>query len=273
MGKIDQALSTTLKFLSVHRMQIFKVGAYGGVALTAFTALKEGPEIKRIIDEKMRDLELTPKEDKETRWIIYAEGFKKIAPRVAKIIAAAAMTMSCIHGLDKTHAQNYAAAAALAATTQQKLDDFERITREKYGDKRLEDIKAAYAEEKAKEKPKIEDNDPYDGRGYAVYDPRTRYKYHIEDPVNLKEAEVEMQYQLNNNVPWVTINEFYTESAGRYVSVPHADSYGWNQGERVEIDWRMGTDDEGVPCFVLDYDPKLLMKASGDLYDYDEAYI
>lgn len=271
---LTKALIKLGKCLRANKKSILMAGALGGVAVTAAVALEEGPAIKQIIEEEMRDLELTPKEDKETRRTIYKETVRKLAPRVLKVILTAALTMSAIYGLNSEHKKDYMAAATLAAVSQQKLKEYEDVAKEVIGEKKVDAVKQAYAEKKVKEQPKYEQQDPFDGHGVAVYDWHDGFKFHVKDRYALEEARLTLQSRLTDDFePFVTINDFYEACIGYYIHIPYASDKGWNQGTQVDIEWRSGEDHEGNMCYCLEYTPQLkAQKTFGDITYYDEAY-
>lgn len=259
-------LASLARLVSANKTKLLTFGAMGGVALTATIALREGPEIRDIIEEKMKDLEETPKEDKETRRVVYGELARKAGPKVLKVIAAAAFTMTCIFQLNVVHTNNYMAAAALTAVTQKKLTQLEDATRDAIGEKKLEKIKEEIASQQAKEKPANPEPDPFNGRGQEVYDPQTGFTFWVKDPSVLRDARACLQEQINNNIPWVSVNDFYEKCIDRYVNFRFSAFWGWNMGEKIDIEWKSGTDLDGNVCWILEYDDATLRKdAWGDI--------
>ena len=269
---IQKALMSFGRFITGHRTQILTISAMSGVAATAFVAFSEGPEIKKIIEEKLNDLELTPEDDAETRKVIKREMVRKVAPRVAKIILIAAITMRSIHELNVEHRMDYASAAALAALNQKKLDDMCTTTEEVVGKKRFDQIQEKIVEKQLQEEPRVTKADTFDGQGFLVYDPQSGFQFHVKNPVDLDSARVELQDDLNNSVPWISVNDYYSRVLDQFVHIRFCDRWGWNMGQKMDVHYKLGGNLEGHPCYVLTYNPDVQRKPSGEAIPDDDIY-
>ena len=273
MVPIQSLANVLAAFVRTNATQILTASAVAGVVGTALITFNEAPKAKEILDDMKEDLKDAPKE--EHKDIIFV-GVKKIAPKVIPIVVSVSLSIASIIGLNKIHAQRYAAMSAAYAIADRSLKEWKEHTEEIVGKKKMEDIKMAIADEQAKkidpekaEKPNyIQPGDSAMERLDVVRDPNTGSEFY-SSASRVREAIAKVQSTLNG-CDWVSVNDFYRELG--VTPIKWGERLGWNTGQEVDIEMIFSSTRDDRPCIILSYEPDERRDSWGDKYKHSYDY-
>lgn len=259
------------QFVRANSTTILTVTAVAGIVGTVAVTLHEAPKAKQILEDTKKDIaEAQERGEGKKESIIFCA--RRLVPVVTPIVLTAGLSIASVIGLNTVHTRRYAAMSAAYAIADRSLKEWKEHTAEIVGQKKMDDIKMAIADEKAKNikpddiqevaemTPGAPAWDPLD----ICYDSNTGAQFY-SSASRIREAFTDLQTELNG-CSWVSVNDLYHNLEVR--KTKFGESLGWNSGEKIDYDMTYSQTVDGRPCIVLTYTPGPRTDAWGDKYGY-----
>ena len=212
-----------------------------GIAATAIMALKKGPKIEKILDEK------------KSEGATNTEIVKAVAPEIAPVLLMGVATATCAISANTISSKRIKVLSAAYNTAQLAASEMIERAKDEIGEKKTDKIRDAISKKKIEENPiTSETNVIITGTGdcicYDVYSGR----YFKSSPDKITKIINELNERLMNRDLYITVNEFYDE-----LNMPHiklGENFGWNiENGLIEKWFSSQLDENNNPILIVDF--------------------
>ena len=221
-----------------------------GVGTTGILAAKGGQaSLYAIEDAEMEKENLLT--TKETIKVVY--------PYYLPAISIAAVTITCVLGLNNIHSRRSAALAGLYSLTEASFKEYKEKMLEEVGPRKVQKVEDEIAQQRLDENPISKNKVIETGKGETLCYDVLSGRYFKSDIESIKRAQNDFNFKLiNDALMWMSVNELYYEMGLRPIKL--GDHMGWSTEKLLEMRFASKLTDQGDPCLVIDYlvDPRFL---------------
>lgn len=259
MSNVTKVLKTIGTGINKHKPAILTgMGIAAGVTSTVL-AVKATPDAIESI--KMAEEE---KGEKLTKMEVVKATWKHYIPAITTGVTAGV----CVVSANAIHSKRSAALATACQISATALNEYKEKTLETVGEEAEKQIREKVVQEHLKNNPVKEDTkskkakkdesglqlDPViTEKGHFLCYDTGGNKYFRSDEVSIREAIVDLNERMNNNEPYVSLNELYSKLSVRGTDV--GEVLGWNRFRDglIEPLFDSAIADNGEPCIVVSY--------------------
>lgn len=222
-----------------------------GVVSTTVLAAKAGSKASRLLKavedeayERLQDAaeELTARDKVALTW-----------PYFVPTAVMGAVTIACVVGAHRVTSNRYAALVGAYTMTEKALQKYEEKVLEVLGEKKVEKVRDAVAQDAVANNPPSKSSVIITGKGDVLcYDSLTG-RYFESNVEALRKAQNDMNARVINNM-YASQNEFYA-----LIDLPPAqigEELGWRDNHLMELSFSSTLAEDSRPCLVIDYYPK-----------------
>ena len=256
------------KLVDDHQREIMLGGAIAGVVITAVTAWRAGIKADELIrkhkdklekledDYDSEDVEMTEDEYKERKKDLVVDAVKEVGPVVAPPVIAAAGTIISVVGGYKVASNQIAVLSSLYTMSKEAYTDYQDKVKEKYGDKKAQDVKDSIAADKVVANPPKDDMVVRTTFGQVLCLDDYSGRYFYSDPEHIRKCVNDVNMQLRDEY-FVSLNDFYEKLGLPNCKLGSDLGFCMDEGylnvsfsfTGAEIGGK-----ENIPCLVLNYD-------------------
>lgn len=229
-------LSNAVKNLKQNSPGILTVLGITGLVGTAYLAGKAGYETAKKLEDT--DPNMLNQDKVKLVWKLY------IPP-----VASGVVSLACIVGASKSHANRTAAAAAAYSITEKAFSEYKGKVVEQIGKTKEQKIRDEIRQDQVISS-KVGKEIIILGKGHVLCCELYTGRYFRSDMELLKRAENVLNQRIVNDL-YVTMDEWY-DIVG-LSSTSHACDIGWNSDRLVELEFSSVFSEDGEPCLAFDY--------------------
>lgn len=238
---VKSMVSTVKNFGDQNSSAILTGLTVAGVAATMITALKKGPKIERILEEK------------KAAGASNKEIVKAVAPEIAPVIVSAVATGACAIGANTVSSKKIKVLSAAYNTAQLAASEIFERAKEEIGDKKTEKIHDAVCKKKIETNPMTsETNIIVTGNGectcYDVFSGR----YFKSSPDKIQQIINELNQRMLNRDMYIELNEYYDEMNLAHIKMGR--NFGWSTENGLIEPWFSSQlDENNNPILIVDF--------------------
>ena len=218
------------------------IGVLGTAALSGIGSWKACKKVETI------------KREKGVEHLTFKETLKAVWPFYISPVVVGGSTIAGIIASDKMHAKKEAGLAAACGIAEAAIEDFTKKTEEVVGEKKVQEIRDAIAQDQVEKDPLKVDETPISvGPGGTLCKEAVCGRYFYSDMETLRRIENRLNYRLNFGEPCLPLNAFYDE-----LHMPHNNVgglLGWNvtRDGLIEFHFSSQITSDGEPCLVVNF--------------------
>lgn len=243
---LSTAFGNAVKLIKANGPEILTAFGISGVVTTAYLSGQASYKAALVIrDEEHKggvsdDPKQRLKERTKLVWTFYIPaGISGVA------------TIGCLIAASRGNAQRTAAAVTAYSLTEKAFGDYREKVVEQVGKNKEQKIRDELVQERIAETSKTSKEVIIVGGGHVLCCELYTNRYFRSDMETLRKGLNELNHMINNNICWVSMDEWYAIIGLPSTSV--SQNLGWDSDKLVDLQFSPVMADNDEPCLAFDY--------------------